>query len=103
MKLKWRDSYLSTENKSEDKEYLKAEEKFLNDQLKFEGFIFLNEVLKTLGFKQVKRGQLDGWIFDELESEKKQVIKLRVKEENGELVLNLNEEKDISDYVFKED
>lgn len=103
MKVRWRDSYLSTENLDEDKKFLKNEEELLNEVLKFEGFIFLNDVLKSLGFDRIKRGQLDGWIFDELDSEKKHVVKLKLKEENGELILNLNEEKDITDYVFKED
>lgn len=100
MKLRWRDSVLSTSNLDEDKEYLKLEEKFLNDNLKFEGFLFLNDALKSLGFKRIKRGQYDGWMYDELESESKQTIKFRVKEENGELYLNLNEERNIVDNVF---
>lgn len=100
MKLRWKDSTMYTSDLEVDKEYLKVEEKFLNDRLKFENFIFLNDVLKSLGFKQVKRGQYDGWIYDELEPESKQLIKLRVKEENGELYLNLNEEKNIVDNAF---
>lgn len=102
MKLRWRDSILSTTNLDADKEYLKVEEKYLNDRLKFAGFLFLNEILDALGFKKVKRGQLDGWMYDDLEPEGKQVIKFRIKEEGGELYLNLNEEKNIIDNVFIE-
>lgn len=102
MKLRWRDSILSTTNLDFDKEYLKVEEKYLNDRLKFEGFYFLNDALNALGFKRVKRGQYDGWIYDELEPNGVQAIKFRVKEENGELYLNLNEERNIVDNVFND-
>lgn len=86
-----------------DKAFLKNVEKFANEVLRNKGYIFLNEVLNNLGIKPVKRGQLDGWIYDELNSEKKDVIKFKVKVENGEIILNLNEEKDIIDDVFEED
>ena len=102
MKLRWLDSCLATHDIVYDKEFLVTEEKFLNDKLKFEGFSFLNDVLDALGFKKVKRGQLDGWMYDELEPESRQIIKFRIKEENGELYLNLNEEKNIIDNVFIE-
>lgn len=102
MKLRWMDSCLATHNISYDKEFLATEEKFLNDKLKFEGFLFLNDVLEAIGFKKIKKGQLDGWMYDDLEAEGKQTIKFRVKEENGELYLNLNEEKNIIDNVFVE-
>lgn len=102
MKLRWLDSCLATQDIQYDKEFLQTEEKFLNDKLKFEGFSFLNDVLDALGFKKVKRGQLDGWMYDELEPESRQIIKFRIKEENGELYLNLNEEKNIIDNVFIE-
>lgn len=100
MKLRWLDSCIATHDLNYDKEFLKTDEKFLNDKLKFEGFLFLNEVLEALGFKKIKRGQFDGWLYDELEPEGKQIIKFRVKEENGELYLNLNEERNIVDDLF---
>lgn len=93
-------AFATLENLKYDKEFLKDAEKLANEVLQNKGYIFLNEVLSNLGIKLVKRGQLDGWIYDELDSEKKGVVKFRVKEENGEIILNFNEEKDIIDYVF---
>lgn len=95
-----KESVFATHDFDYDKEYLKNEEKFVNDVLQNKGYVFLNEVLSNLGIKLVKRGQFDGWVYDELDSEKKGVVKFRVKEENGEIILNFNEEKDIVDYVF---
>lgn len=92
--------FATHENLEYDKDFLKNAEKLANEVLQNKGYIFLNEVLSNLGIKLVKRGQFDGWIYDELDSEKKGVIKFRVKEENGEIILNFNEEKDIVDYVF---
>lgn len=85
-----------------DKAYIKAFEKMINDRLKLEGYLFLNEFLFELGVKRTKRGQFDGWIYDELDSEHMQGIKIKIKVENGDLILTTNEEKDIVDYVFKE-
>ena len=104
MKLNWKDSlYYSCEEDHDfksDKEFIKEQVKNLNENLAIFGYLFLNEALDILGFKMCKRGQLDGWIFDnEAESTK---IKVKVKEENGNLYLSINEEKDIIDYVFKE-
>lgn len=105
MKLKCKDSYLysDTEDKEEFTEYVKEEEKLWNSALKFRGYIFLNEILNALGFEMTRHGQFDGWVFDELYSGNKQTMKFKVKEENGELWLVLNEERNILDDVFKED
>lgn len=102
MKINWsKESIFAThENLEYDEEFLKNEEKLANEVLQNKGYIFLNEVLSNLGIKLVKRGQFDGWIYDELDSEKKGVVKFRVKVENGDIILNFNEEKDIVDYVF---
>ncbi len=86
-----------------DKAYVKAFEKMENDKLKFKRFIFLNEFLEDLGVDKIKRGQFDGWIYDNLYSEQMKEIKIKMKEENGDLILNINEEKNIIDYVFKEE
>ena len=85
-----------------DKDFVKSFEKLENDKLKLRGYLFLNEFLEDLGVKRIKRGQFDGWIWDELDSEHMQGIKIKMKGEGGDLVLNTNEEKDIIDFVFKE-
>lgn len=96
-----KESVFATHDLEDDKEFLKNAEKLANAVLQNKGYIFLNEVLSNVGIPLIKRGQLDGWIYDELDSEKKGAVKFRVKTENNEIVLNFNEEKDIADYVFK--
>ena len=46
--------------------YLKAQQAYLNDVLKLKGYLFLNDVRKTLGFSQIPAGQVLGWIYDEI-------------------------------------
>ena len=104
MKINWsKKSIFATENLEYDKEYLKAEETFQNDKLKLNGFLFVNDVLQSLGIPMVKRGQFDGWIWDEIDPNGQVAIKFKMKVENGDLILVLNEEKNIVDNVFKED
>ena len=96
------ESIFASENLDADKEYLKAEEKFCNDKLKLNGFLFLNEVLQSLGIHMIKRGQFDGWIWDEIDPNGQIAVKFKIKIENDNVILILNEEKDIVDTVFKE-
>lgn len=42
---------------------LKAEENWVNDKLRLEGFVFLNEVLDRLGLPKNKAGQIVGWRY----------------------------------------
>ena len=102
-----KESYLSSSYLDDglemDKVFIKSFEKMENERLKLKGFLFLNEFLEDLGVKRIKRGQFDGWIFDELDSEHMSGIKIKTKVENGDLILNVNEEKDIIDFCFKED
>jgi hypothetical protein len=95
-------SYLGDDGLAMDKDFAKSFEKMENDRLKLRGFLFLNEFLEDLGVNRIKRGQFDGWIWDELDSEHMRGIKIKTKVENGDLILIINEEKDIIDYVFKE-
>lgn len=107
MKLNFsKESFLS-ENNTEDKNefnkvFIKNCEKYANERLKNDGYFFLNDLLDALGLKKTKRGQFDGWIYDELDSEYKHEVQIKIKEENGEIIINTNEEKDIIDYVFKD-
>jgi hypothetical protein len=42
--------------------FLRMQEKWMNDKLQLEGFVFLNEVLEALGFERNAIGQAAGWV-----------------------------------------
>lgn len=44
--------------------FLKDIEQHMNDRLKANGFVFLNEVYKELGIPRTQAGQRVGWIYD---------------------------------------
>lgn len=44
--------------------FLKAQQAFANQRLKSEGFLFLNDVLESLGFRKTSAGQIVGWVDD---------------------------------------
>lgn len=44
--------------------FLSAKQNLFNDQLRANGFVFLNDVLKDLGFEPTKQGQIVGWVYD---------------------------------------
>jgi hypothetical protein len=45
--------------------FLKDQQRFANDKLKAQGYLFLNEVYDMLGIPRTKAGQVVGWIYDE--------------------------------------
>lgn len=45
--------------------FLRKQQDFLNDRLKAEGYLFLNDVYDALGIQKTKIGQIAGWIYDE--------------------------------------
>lgn len=53
---------------SKDPEYnltfLRQQQNFLNDKLKTQGHLFLNEVYDLLGYPRTKKGQVVGWIYN---------------------------------------
>ena len=45
--------------------FLRAQENYADNLLKARGYLFLNEVLDSLGMKPTKEGQTIGWVCDE--------------------------------------
>lgn len=44
--------------------FLLAQQQFANDKLRADGFLYLNDVLYTLGIPKTKAGQIVGWVYD---------------------------------------
>lgn len=44
--------------------FLRNQEKYANDKLQANGYLFLNEVYDMLGIPKTKAGQVVGWIYD---------------------------------------
>lgn len=45
--------------------FLRDQESYANTKLKSQGYLFLNEVYRSLGLPETKAGQIVGWIYDE--------------------------------------
>lgn len=45
--------------------FLKQVQGFLNEKLKAQGYLFLNDAYKELGMQMTKAGQIVGWVYDE--------------------------------------
>lgn len=45
--------------------FLRQQQNWANDKLKDQGYLYLNDVFKMLGFQQTKIGHEVGWIYDE--------------------------------------
>ena len=45
-------------------DFLRGIQQYLNAQLEYRGFLFLNEAYRELGFEETPAGQLVGWIYD---------------------------------------
>jgi len=43
--------------------FIRARESYANDKLRTQGFLFLNDVYKMLGFEPTKAGQVVGWLY----------------------------------------
>lgn len=44
--------------------YLKHQQNYFNERLRYRGYLFLNEVYDQLGVTRTKIGQVCGWVFD---------------------------------------
>lgn len=51
-------------NPSANLKFLQDQQSFLNRKLQSQGFLFLNDVLRTLDLPLTKAGQIVGWVYD---------------------------------------
>lgn len=49
---------------SENLVFLRSQQNFANDKLRSEGFVFLNDIYRMLGFPATPAGQIVGWVYD---------------------------------------
>ena len=45
--------------------FLRKQQDYLNNRLKANGYLFLNDVYEALGIQKTKIGQIAGWVYDE--------------------------------------
>lgn len=45
--------------------FLRQQQNYANDLLKAQGYLYLNDVYKMLGFPTTRAGQIVGWVYDE--------------------------------------
>lgn len=43
--------------------FLKSQQAWANDQLQRKGYLFLNDVYRALGYKEIAAGQIVGWLY----------------------------------------
>lgn len=44
--------------------FLRSQQTFANDKLRAQGYLFLNDVYKALGFPETRAGQIVGWLYN---------------------------------------
>lgn len=49
---------------SENLLFLRSQQGYANDKLRSEGFVFLNDIYRMLGFPPTPAGQVVGWVYD---------------------------------------
>lgn len=54
-----------TKDPEYNKQFLLRQQAYANQKLKAQGYLFLNDVYKMLGFAPTKAGHVVGWIYDE--------------------------------------
>lgn len=53
-----------SDNPSANLFWLQSQEKFANQKLRADGFLFLNDVYQSLGFPRTSDGQVVGWVYN---------------------------------------
>ena len=53
-----------TKNQEINHVFLCQQERYANEKLRAQGYLFLNDVYDMLGFKRTARGQVLGWIYN---------------------------------------
>jgi len=51
-------------NPASNLNFLRCQQKFANDKLRADGFLFLNDVYQSLGMPKTSEGQIVGWVWD---------------------------------------
>ena len=64
-----------TGNKECDELFIELQERYANDMLRRDGYIFLNQVYELLGLPKTQAGQTVGWLYSE-KSEGDRFVKL---------------------------
>lgn len=80
--------------------YLETAQRMLNDKLATQGHLFLNDVLRTLGFPDTKVGAVTGWVLDNLDGDG--AVDFRVKDlvdSHGYYLLDFNVDGVILDLI----
>lgn len=54
-----------TKDKFQNESTLRCEGYHLNDKLRLDGYVFLNDVYERLGMPKTKEGQILGWMYDD--------------------------------------
>lgn len=54
-----------TKDPETNKYFLEQIQNYANEKLRYQGYLFLNEVYDMLGIARTKDGQVVGWIYDE--------------------------------------
>lgn len=57
-------NYNYTRDPGQNRFFLEQQMRFWNDKLRADGFVFLNDIFKDLGYPVVKLGYEFGWIYD---------------------------------------
>lgn len=60
-----KDNHLWCDDLDYNRLFIKQQEEYLRHALKINGYVFLNDAYKLLGFPVTSLGQIVGWIYDE--------------------------------------
>lgn len=92
--------------------FLKQQERWANDKLRTQGYLFLNDVYESLGFDKTAAGQVVGWTYEKGNPDSENYVDFGIFDEayihrnsgfiNGyekAIILNFNHEGNILEYV----